>query len=446
MDTPHAVQPVAVSLRSVIAIALPMTFAHLATPLIGLTDVAVIGQTGSAALIGAVALGALLFAFMGSSLNFLRMGTTALVAQALGARDPAAEQAALLRALVFAAALGAIILALQDPIATLFLFAMDPSEAVASATRRYWTVRVWAVPFMLLNYAMVGWLLGLGRAGTALLLQLLLSLVNILGSVALGLWLDLGLFGIALASVLAEVVLFIAGMSIVVARLRRGARPSLGAVFERAGFLKNLSVNGDIMVRSLILMCVFSTFSAVGARFGDLTLAANALLMNLFLLTAHVLDGLAAAAEQLGGKAVGARGPLAFRRTVRLTLVVGVFVGLAIGALWFHAGPIVLGFLTTAEDVRAEAMQFLIWSALIPLPGALAFVMDGIFIGATWTRALRNMMVASTLAILVAWAVLIPAFGNHGLWAGLALWLALRGATLAALLPSEIGRTFPTAR
>ena len=194
---------VPVTLRMVLAIAVPMTIAHATTPLIGITDMAVIGQLGSAALIGGVALGALLFDFIGGSLNFLRMGTTGLVAQAMGAEDREGEATALWRALALAAALGCLIVLLQRPIFHLFALAMNPSEAVAAATDAYWGIRVWASPFMLANYAILGWLLGLARARTGLVLQILLSLVNIAGSLLLVLVFDLGITGVAVASVVA---------------------------------------------------------------------------------------------------------------------------------------------------------------------------------------------------------------------------------------------------
>ncbi|WMS44238.1 MATE family efflux transporter [Acuticoccus sp. MNP-M23] len=431
-----------VTLRMVLAIALPMTIAHATTPLIGITDMAVIGQLGSAALIGAVALGALLFDFVGASFNFLRHGTTGLIAQAVGAGDREGEAVALWRALAIAAVLGLAIALLQWPMIAAFIAIMDPSEEVAEATRTYFAWRVWGSPFMLANYAILGWLLGLARAGTGLALQVLLAGVNIALSLALVLGAGLGVAGVAIASVAAEAVTFAAGVVLIARSLRTAPRPPWSAVFERLGFTRTLVVNRDILIRSWLLVSAFALFTAAGARAGDVTLAANAILLNIFLLTAHVLDALATAAEQLGGKAVGARDRGAFRATLRLTLVAGVVVSVALAGLWMLAGPHFIALMTSAADVRASAGAFLGWVALTAVTGMIAFVMDGLFIGATWTAAMRNMMLLSTGTFFAACWLLTPYLGNHGLWLALNVWLMLRGLSLWVLVPRESRRTF----
>ncbi len=432
-----------VTLRMVLAIALPMTIAHATTPLIGITDMAVIGQLGSAALIGAVALGALLFDFVGASLNFLRHGTTGLIAQAVGAGDREGEAVALWRALAIAFVLGVAIALLQWPIISAFLAVMDPSGEVADATRTYFAWRVWGSPFMLLNYAILGWLLGLARASTGLALQVLLAVVNIVLSLALVLVAGYGVAGVAIASVAAEVVTFVAGAVIVARSLRTAPRPPWAAVFERLGFTRTLVVNRDILIRSWLLVTAFALFTATGARTGDLTLAANAVLLNVFLLNAHVLDALATAAEQLGGRAVGARDPQGFRDTIRLTLIGGAILSVALALLWLAAGPFFVALMTSAEDVRAAAGDYLAWVALTPVTGMVAFVMDGLFIGATWTTSMRNMMLVSTAIFVAACWLLTPYLGNHGLWLAFNVWLLLRGLTLWALVPFESRRAFP---
>ncbi len=434
---------VAVTLRMVLAIAVPMTIAHATTPLIGITDMAVIGQLGSAALIGGVALGALLFDFIGGSLNFLRMGTTGLVAQAMGAEDREGEATALWRSLALAAALGLVIVALQRPIFHLFLLAMHPSAAVAEATDTYWSVRVWASPFMLANYAILGWLLGLARARTGLALQILLSLVNIAGSLVLVLVFDFGVLGVAMASVVAEAVTFLACAGLVARSLKAAPRPPLAAIFERAGLRRTMAVNRDVLIRSLLLMGTFSLFMAMSARLGDVALAANAVLMNLFLLTAHVLDGLATAAEQIGGRAVGARDRAAFARTIRLTVTAGLIVAGVLAAMWLLVGPAAIHAMTTSPEVRAASERFLVWAALSAVTGVIAFVMDGLYIGATWTGTMRDMMLASTLIFVAAQWLLLPHLGNHGLWIALNAWLLLRGLTLWAFVPRMMARQFP---
>lgn len=429
-----------VTLRSVFAIAVPMTLAHATTPLIGVTDTAVIGQLGSAALLGAVAIGAIMFDFIGTTFNFLRMGTTGLVAQAVGSGDKAAEALTLWRALGLAMVAGLSCILLQGAIASIFVATMGASEAVNDATRAYFSVRVWAMPLMLGNYAILGWLLGLGRARTGLALQIVLGATNIAASLLFVLVLPLGIEGVAGASVLAEGVAFALGL-IVMAR-SGVVRPRLAAVLEARAFRRMLRVNGDILVRSVLLMVAFAFFTAAGAQMGDVVLAANGVLLNLFLLSAYMLDGLATAAEQLGGRAVGARYRPAFDRTVRLTLVAGLLMGAGLSALAIATASPFLALMTTAEEVRAAGAVFVVYAALTPVVGALAFIMDGLFIGATWTAVMRNMMLASTAVFIVLWLALAPTLGNHGLWLALLGYLLVRGLTLWAFVPKMSRETF----
>lgn len=434
-----------VTFAAILAIAVPMSLAYLSTPLIGITDTAVIGQLGDAALIGAVALGALLVDVVGTTLNFLRSGTTGLVAQAMGRGDREAEAVALLRALLVALALGGGTLLLTEPILAVFLATMGPSDAVAGAAAAYVRVRIWGMPLMFANYAILGWLLGLGRARAGLALQIVLGAANIAASVGFVLGLSMGVVGVAAASVLAEGLALAAGSVLVARALGRHRRPTLAAVLEWAGFRRMLGVNRDILIRSMVLIGVFAFISAAGARLGDLTLAANAILLNLFLLGGYLLDGLAAAAEQLGGRAIGARDRAAFTATVRLTVLAGLVLAAGVCATALAGGGVYVGFMTSAADVRAESLRYYPWAAATPLLGALAFVMDGLFIGATWTAAMRNMMVLSALLFLGVWALAAPLFGNHGLWLALAVFLLARGLTLWACVPAMVRRTFVAA-
>lgn len=430
----------AVTLPSVLAIALPMTLAHITTPFIGMTDTAVIGQLGSAALVGAVALGALLMNVVSTTFNFLRMGTTGLVAQAMGAGDTEGEALTLWRALLIALIGGVVVIVLQRPIADLFFAAMGASEAVNAATRTYFEVRVWGMPIVLANYAILGWLLGLGRAGTGLAIQFALSLTNIVLSIALVLGAGAGIAGVAAASVAAEVVALAFGTIVV---LRAGlARPILANVLQPAGLKRMAMVNRDILIRSALLVATFSFFTSVGARFGDQTLAANAILMNIFMISTFFLDGLATAAEQLGGRAVGAGHRPAFDQTVRLTLVAGVMVCVPMAGFWLAMEVPFLTLMTASDDLRAVAAQYLPWAALTPIAGMLAFVMDGVFIGATWTVTMRNMMIVAAAAFVAMWWLLTPHLGNHGLWLAFLIYLAVRGLTLLFWLPRMANRTF----
>jgi putative MATE family efflux protein len=430
--------------RTVFRIAIPMTLAFLSTPLLGAVDTGVVGQLGDAALVGGIAVGALIFDILFSTMNFLRSGTTGLTAQAFGAGDRPRQTATLLQALAIAAVLGLTMIVLAGPLLAAGLLLVEPSPAVAAATADYFHVRVLSAPVALANYAVLGWVLGQGRAGTGLGLQLLLNGTNIALSIHLGLVLGWGIAGVAWGTVIGETVALAAGL-LVAARTRGiDVRAAASLVFERAGFLRMLSVNRDIMIRSFALLIGFSLFTRVGAGFGDVTLAANAVLMHFFLVGGYFLDGLATAAEQLVGRAVGARRAAPFAAAVRLTVWWGFAFAAAVTLVLLVAGEPIIALMTTNPDVRAEAATYLVYAAMTPLAGVLAFQMDGVFIGATWSREMRNMMLASLAVFLALLLLLVPAFGNHGLWLALIVFLGARGVTLLARLRPLTRRTFQT--
>lgn len=425
-----------------LAIALPMTLAFMTTPLIGVVDTAVIGQYGDPALIGGIAVASLIFDVVFSTIGFLRSGTTGLTAQALGAGNRREIGAILLRALTVALLCGLALIVFMEPLRRAGLAFIGPSETVAGAATTYFSIRILAAPMTLANYALLGWVLGLGRSGTGLALQSLLNGANIGLSLLLGLALGWGIAGVAIAAVASEALAFAAGL-VVAARFGRGRwRPSFGAMADRAAFRRMLGVNTDIMIRSFVLLAAFALFTRTGARFGDLTLAANAILMNFFMVGGYFLDGLATAAEQLAGRAVGAGRPGAFLAAVRLTVTWGFAFAVVTSLVFWLAGPGLIAAMTSSDAIRATAATFLPWAALTPLAGVLAFEMDGVYIGATWSRDMRNMMLLSFAAYAIALETLVPALGNHGLWLALLLFLGARGLTLSLRLTKLITATF----
>lgn len=421
--------------RDVLAIALPMIFSNVTTPLIGAVDTAVIGQLGSAPLIGAVAIGATIFTFFYWAFGFLRMGTTGLTAQASGAERHREVLATLYRALLVAGAAGCAIILLQLPIAALAFSLMGASPDVESAARAYFDIRIWSAPAALANYALVGWFIGLGRAGMAFRLQLLLNLTNIALDGLFVLGFGWGVAGVAAGTLIAETGAAIIGLMVALGGANR-LRLRAWRVFNATKLKRMLSVNGDIMIRTLSLLFAFSFFTAQGARSGDLVLAANAVLLHFLSISAYFLDGVAYATEALTGKAIGARNPKRFAEAVELSSIWAGLLSVMVGcAFWFAGGPII-DLMTVNETVRALAREYLFWAAMSPVIGVACFQLDGIFIGATRTRDMRNMMLVSLAAYLVAWAVLTPRFGNHGLWAALMLLFVVRALTLGVRLPA----------
>lgn len=446
MDAPvGAVRPFEVSNRSVLLIALPMTLAYLSTPILGLVDTAVIGQLGDAALIGGIALGGILFDLVFTTCNFLRSGTTGLTAQAVGAVDHAEERAVFFRAALLALALGLAVAVLRAPMLEAGLFVMGGSAEVQAATRRYFLVRALSAPFALMNYAVLGWFIGRGQAGIGLVLQTVLNGLNILLSLVFVLHFDWGITGVASATVLSEMTAAGIGLVLVARAMRHGVLPSRQLVLDKDAFRRMIAVNRDIMIRSFTLLFAFGFFTSRSAVQGDTILAANAILEKFFLVGGYFLDGFATAAEQIAGRAVGARYRPAFDRAVKLTLVWGFALAGLAALFFFAAGDAIVALMTTAEEVRAAASTYLVWAALTPLFGVVAFQMDGVFIGATWSRDMRNMMLLSLAVFLAAYWALFPPFGNHGLWLALEIFLGIRGITLGYMCGRRAAETFPAA-
>ena len=437
-----AIRPFSVTHRSVLAIAVPMTLAYLTTPLLGLVDTAVVGQFGDAALLGGLAIGALVFDVVFTTFNFVRSGTTGLVAQAFGRGDEAEEQAVFWRAFAIAATAG-VLLAVLAPLFVIFgQWFMAADSRVDDAMETYVRIRLLAAPFSLINYAILGYVLGRGEGALALMLQLVLNGINIVLSIVLGLKLGWGVAGVAWGTFGGELAAVLLGLVIVLRRFARGPRLARGHLFDRKAFGRMISLNRDIMIRSFTLLAAFALFTRQGAQLGTVMLAANAVLMNVFMIASFVLDGFATAAEQLAGRAVGARYVEAFRRTVWLTALWGFTLAAIASLITLAFGAELIAVITTAEDVRAVAASYLPWAAFTALSGVLAFQMDGVFIGATWSRDMRNMMLASFLVFAAALYVLAPAFGNDGLWAALHIFLLCRGFSLLATLRLKLKTEF----
>ncbi len=422
--------------RQVLAVAVPMILSNVTTPLIGAVDTAIIGQLGEAHLIGAVAVSAIIFTIVFWAFGFLRMGTTAFTAQASGANRRKEVRATLYRALVIAALIGLVIIAAQAVIAAAAFPLMGASPAVEQAARDYFDIRIWAAPMTLANYALLGWFVGLGRAGTAFGLQLLLNGTNIALDVLFVMGLGLGVPGVALGTAMAETIAAVAGIALAFAPAIAGPKVRLARVFDAAKLRRLFAVNRDIMIRTLCLMFAFSFFTAQGARGGDLVLAANAVLLHFLSISSHFLDGLAFSAEVLTGRAIGARDERRFDDAVRLSSVWAFGLSALLSLFYFIAGGLVIDIMTISPEVRISAREFLFWAALAPVAGVAAFQLDGVFIGATRTQDMRNMMILSLAVYLLAWAILSNAFGNHGLWAAMLVFFVVRALSLMARMPA----------
>lgn len=444
--TPEAPRrPAPLSHSDVLAVSIPIILSNLTTPLIGMADTAVLGRLDRPDLIGAAALGATIFSILYWGFAFLRMGTTGLTAQAEGAGDGTAVVCTLGRALLIAGLAGAALIVLQAPVIWLALQMLGGSDAVQEGTRAYFGMRIWGAPAALANFALFGWLVGLGRAKAAFAIQLLLNGLNIALAILFGLGLGMTVRGVGLAAALADAIAAGVGLWLAWRQIRGyGVLPSWTAVVERAGVRRMLAINGDIMVRTLCVQLAFSFFTAQMAAQGDVALAANAILMQLVTLAAYMLDGFAFSAETLVGKSIGARDEERFLQAARISTLWAALCGLATGIVIWTAGGLVIDFLTVSATVRAHARHFLVWAALGPVVGFACYQLDGIFIGATRTRDMRDMMLLSVAVYLVMAVVLPLALGMHGLWLALLIFYAVRAWTLYRRLPALRAHAFGT--
>ncbi|MGR3498437.1 MAG: MATE family efflux transporter [Limimaricola soesokkakensis] len=422
--------------RRVLKIALPIVLSNATVPILGAVDTGVVGQMGAAAPIGAVGIGAVIISGIYWIFGFLRMGTTGLAAQALGRDDRAEVSALLSRALMIAFAAGATIIALQWPIFAGAFSVAPASTEVEALARDYLAIRVWSAPAAIAIYGLTGWLIAQERTAAVLVLQLWMNGVNI----ALDLWFVLGLGwgvpGVAVATFLAEWSGLALGIWLCRDAFATPAWRDRARIFDPVRLRHMAAVNTDILIRSVLLQAIVISFLFWGAGFGDVPLAANQVLLQFLNITAFALDGFAFAAEALVGQAMGARAALRLRRAAILASVQGgvVSLGLALG-FWIF-GPAIIDTMTTAPEVRAAARDYLPWMVATPLFGLIPWMLDGIFIGATRSRDMRNMMALSAAIYFAAAIPLTALFGNHGLWAAMLVSYVARGATLAARYPA----------
>lgn len=426
--------PFEVRSGDIFRIALPASVAFITEPLVGLVDITVIGRLGDAALLGGLVLGALVFDVIFALAYFLRLGTAGLTAQAIGARDPRDALMHVSRAILVAVIAGVILIVLTQPLLWASTAIMAPAPGVAQAFALYFSVRVLTAPFSLINYALLGWLYGRANARTGMALQILIHGVNIVLNILFVFGLGWGVAGTAFATVCANAAAALVGLFLL-ARHFGGVRRLIGLVvpaelLDGAALRRMFSLSRDITIRSAALMASYAYFAAVGSRAGEDVLSGNAILMNMLMIMAFFLDGLAQAAEQLSGKAVGANWLPAFDRALRLSMGWGVLIGGALTAIAFAGGPWLIDLMTTSEPVRTHAHFYLALAALTGITGMPAFVMDGVVSGATLNTVMRNGMLIALAVFLASALLLQPPLGNTGLWLALHIFFIGRGVIL----------------
>ena len=422
--------------RRVWQLAGPLIIANLSIPLLGAMDTAVVGHLPDPMYIGGVALGSLIFSYIYWGFSFLRMATTGLTAQALGAGRLDEVRAGLARPVILAGLIAALLLALHPFAVRVALAILDGSVGVESQASVYFRIRIWAAPAVLANWVIIGWLFGVRRTGTTLVLQVLQNGVNIGLDILFVVGFEWGVPGVAVATVIAQYVGLGVGAVLVVRILRQmGGSWRRELILERKGLMAAVDANGNIFLRSLVLLTTFAYFTHRGAQMGDVVLAANAILMQFVYFQAYGLDAFAHAAEILVGSAAGARDSASFRKAVRVTTQWAA--GVAVLATLFFAllGAPIVRVMTEIEAVRQASYTALVWAVIAPLVSVWSYQLDGIFIGTTRVKEMRNGAIISAAVYFVTVPFLVRTWGNHGLWIALLVLNAMRGITLGAWYP-----------
>lgn len=418
------------------ALALPTMLANVTVPLVGMVDTAVVGHLPDPTYIGAVAVGAVVFHFLHWAFSFLRMGTTGFAAQALGAADHDEVNATAARALILAAIAGLAVIVFQRPLIDVSMALVDASPEVSASSAEYLEIRLWSAPAALANLALLGVLLGLQRMRDALWTQLALNVTNMALDVAFVLGFGWGVAGVAWATFIAEhVALLLAALLVWRALRQLGGQWHLAALTEASRLRGLMVVNLNIFLRTLAVQLTFFSFTAFGARQGDVVLAANAILLHMFSLLSSALDGFAHAVEALAGNAFGARRPAALRAITLSATAWSLVVGLGFTLAYALGGIEIVRLMTSVPEVVAECERYLPWIIASPLIAVWSYMLDGVYFGTTRTRELRNSMIA---AMIIYYALALPAttlLGNHGLWLAIMAFMVARAAFLGAWYP-----------
>jgi MATE family multidrug resistance protein len=436
MTDQHITSAGSITHKRVLSIAVPIVLSNATVPILGAVDTGVVGQLGQAAPIGAVGLGTVILSSIFWLFGFLRMGTTGLVAQARGAGDTGEVSALLSRVIMIAFAGGIVLIAFQTPILWAAFQVAPASSEVETLARSYIAIRIWSAPFAIAVFGLTGWLIASERSRAVLALQLWMNGLNIVLDMWFVLGLGWGVEGVAIATVIAEMTGAMFGLYLCRPALKHPDWKSWSKVFDVVRLTNMARVNTDIMIRSILLLTIMVSFAFFGAGFGDLTLAANHILMQFVSITAFAMDGFAFTAEVIVGQALGARSRETLRRGAIMSSIWGLGASLAMMFVFAVFGGAIIDVMTTAPDVQAEARRYLPWMVVVPVIGLGAWMLDGIFIGATRTRDMRNMSAVSLAVYLAAVYALTPLFGAHGLWAALLISYVARGLTLAWKYPA----------
>ena len=422
--------------KKYLALALPLTFSTVTTPLLGAVDTAVVGQLPDPAYLGGVAIGTVVFNTMYWLFGFLRVSTSGFAAQALGARDELQETLSFVRPFFIALLIGLVFLILQNPIATAAMDLLNPAQDVEALALDYFYIRVWGVPVTFINYVILGWLMGMSRIPLAVTIQIAMNLLNIALDLLFVTGFAWGVTGVASATLIAEVSAMVLGIYFLVKRTQFTLKLlPLQQIFEGAALKKMIAVNQDLFIRTVCLLAVFNIFTYKSASFGTETLAANAVLIQIHYLMAYFFDGFSNASSILSGKAVGSKDEGLYKRTLALASQWALITALFLTAVYgLFSGPVIRLF-TGIPEVITIASDYSMWLLLFPISTSIGIIFYGIFTGATETAPVRKSMLMALLLFVAVYFLAVPLFGNHGLWLAFIAFSAGRSVFLSLFIP-----------
>lgn len=423
--------------RQILQIALPSIVSNITVPLLGLVDVAIVGHMGSAAYIGAVAVGSMIFNLTYWLFAFLRMGSSGLTAQALGRRDLTDVVGILARSLLLAIGIAILLIILQVPLRWLLFWLIAPTADVAPLATTYFYIVVWGAPAVLGLYGLSGWFIGMQNTRIPMFISIMQNVVNILASVLLVYGAGMKIEGVALGTVIAQYVGFLAALALLVRYYGR-----LFGYFRRDRLLQRFrsffNINRDIFLRTLCLVAVNLFFTSAGAKNGAIILSVNAVMMQLYLFYSYFMDGFAYAGEALGGRYYGAGNKDGFVQMLRHLFAWASGVTLLYTIVYVCFGHGIVALLTDEPQVLSVSHEYLWWIWLVPVASTLAFIWDGIFIGITATRGMLVSSFVSTIVFFAVYALSQNQLGNHGLWLAMIVYLLMRGVVQTIWLRSRV--------
>ena len=412
-------------------IATPMILSNISIPLVGITDTVITGHLENPEYIASIAVATTIIGFFIASMNFLRMGTTGITAQYFGAQDQNGLKVILGQALIVALLISFFVLLLRSDINKIGLMLIGSNESVAYYASQYFYIRIWGIPATLINFSLIGWFIGLQNASVPLKMVIATNITNIILSLTFVLIFQMQINGIALASVIAEIIGMLIGFIYVHKELETyKGKWGYKQILRISAYKRFIQINFNLFLRTIALIFTFAFITAQGARYGGIVLGANAILMNLQNLLAYVLDGFAHAAEALVGKAVGKKDTRLFKSAVNICLKWSVYIAIIFALIYALTGKYMISLMTHHQIIRDTAIEYLPWMIISPIVSVWSFLYDGVFVGATRSKDMRNAMLGSLfLVFLPSWYFLQP-LGNHGLWLTFTLFMISRGVTM----------------